>query len=192
MEKWKDINGYEKYYQISNLGRVRSKDRLTNSHSGKRLIRGRILSAAPNGSGYMRVLLYKDNMRKLYFVHRLVALHFVDNPNPEVLTIVNHLDSDYLNNSADNLEWTTMKGNTLHALKSGRMKRTPDWLRHLRETNEKNGKHVLGTNLETGETVYFVCLNDCKANGFEPSCVCDCCKGKRKQHAGYTWRYINE
>lgn len=190
MEIWKDIRGYEGIYVISNLGRVSSLNRVQKDKNGRSVrYTGKMLLPQPNSSGYLRVQLKHAGSPKFYFVHRLVALHFVENPSPDCHSIVNHLDGNHLNNKADNLEWTTINGNNQHAIKSGRMERTKEWLQHLREANEKNGRAVIGTNIITGETVSFVCLNDCKSAGFQPSCVCDCCRGTRKSHKGYFWRY---
>lgn len=193
MEIWKDIRGYENIYVVSNLGRVASLNRIQTDKNGREVrYKGKILIPHPNSSGYLRVQLKREGVMKAHFVHRLVAIHFVDNPSPQCFSIVNHLDSNHLNNRADNLEWTTIDGNNKHAIERGRMKRTKEWLQHLRKTNEKNGVAVIGTNIATGEVIRFVCLNDCKSKGFQPSCVCNCCQGTRKSHKGYRWRYENE
>lgn len=192
-EIWKDIKDYEELYQISNYGNIRSKDRKKRNNNGSMILKGKMLHPLPNSNGYLRIQLVSNmGKRERFFVHRLVALHFVPNDNPNINTVVNHIDSNYLNNRADNLEWTTMKGNSQHALKSGRMNRTVEWLQHLRESCEKNGKSIIGTNIKTGEKIYFTCLNDCKNKGFQPSCVCYCCKGKQKAHKGYIWNYCDE
>lgn len=189
MEIWKDIRGYEEVYVVSNHGRVASLNRIQKDKNGKEVRhKGKILLPHSNSRGYLRVQLKHKGTKKVFFVHRLVAMHFVDNPAPEKYSIVNHIDSNYLNNRADNLEWTTYRGNVLHAIANGRMKRTQEWMNHLRESNEKKGKTIVGTNIDTGEVIRFVCLNDCKVAGFQPSCVCNCCQGKRKSHKGYIWR----
>ena len=190
MDIWRDIRGYEGLYVISNHGRVCSLNRSLEDKNGRVIRRsGKMLLPQPNSSGYLRVQLKHEGTTHYYFVHRLVALHFVENPYPDCYAIVNHLDSNHLNNRADNLEWTTALGNARHTIENGRMQRTKEWLQHLRESNEKNGKSVIGTNIITGETLKFVCLNDCKNAGFQPSCVCNCCQGIRKSHKGYMWRY---
>lgn len=79
--------------------------------------RGTVLSPDKNKSGYYRVTLSKDGRTKRVFVHKLVAQHWV--PNPNDLPIVNHLDGNKLNNSASNLEWTTHRDNLSHALSTG-------------------------------------------------------------------------
>lgn len=109
-EIWKDVVGYEGYYQVSNLGRVRSLDRIA---SNGRKIKGKILSAKVNTPPYYpRVSLSVNGKMKLVQVHRLVAQAFVYNPDPEHKTQVGHKDESRTNNRADNLEWVTPKENS--------------------------------------------------------------------------------
>lgn len=109
-EIWKDVVGYEGYYQVSNLGRVRSLDRIT---SNGRKIKGKILSTKVNTPPYYpRVSLSVNGKMKLVQVHRLVAQAFVYNPDPEHKTQVGHKDESRTNNRADNLEWVTPKENS--------------------------------------------------------------------------------
>ena len=193
MEIWKPIKGFEGLYDVSNYGRIRSKDRIQKVPLGRQgIVHGKILKLQPNSRGYLRIQLYNKRGEKMYFfVHRLVAQTFIE--NPQNLPVVNHLDFDYTNNRADNLEWTTLKGNMQYSSIHGRLKRTKQWL-----INQKNaldlvmGKSVIGTNETTGETIFFKALNDCAKSGFQPSCVSNCCTGKRKQHLGFTWRFANE
>lgn len=194
MEIWKDIIGFDGAYQISNKGNVRSLDRQQKNSKGNTVhYKGKFLKQQPNSQGYMRIELKTKNKKERWFVHRLVAVHFVDNPLPEINTVVNHLDNNYLNNSADNLEWTTLCGNSQHALMSGRMKRTEKWLSKLHKSLEKYQKAVIGYDPKTGESiVIFRSINECGRCGYEASCVCDCCKGKRKTHRGLAWKYAND
>lgn len=109
-EIWKDVVGYEGYYQVSNLGRVRSLDRIA---SNGRKIKGKILSTKANTPPYYpRVSLSVNGKMKLVQVHRLVAQAFVYNPDPEHKTQVGHKDESRTNNRADNLEWVTPKENS--------------------------------------------------------------------------------
>ena len=109
-EIWKDVVGYEGYYQVSNLGRVRSLDRIA---SNGRKIKGKILSTKVNTPPYYpRVSLSVNGKMKLAQVHRLVAQAFVYNPDPEHKTQVGHKDESRTNNRADNLEWVTPKENS--------------------------------------------------------------------------------
>lgn len=177
-EEWKDIIGYEDFYKISNTGKVFSKRQ------------NRTIKPQPNSSGYLRVQLNGINTHKYVFIHRLVALHFVKNHDEEVNTVVNHLDCNYLNNNADNLEWTTMKGNSQHALKSGRMKRTAIWLDRLHKSQQPTYKAVIGYDPVTGEVKErFDAVQHVKSKGYMPSCVCLCCKGKSQTHKGLKWKY---
>ena len=109
-EIWKDVVGYEGYYQVSNLGRVRSLDRIA---SNGRKIKGKILSTKVNTPPYYpRVSLSVNGKMKLVQVHRLVAQAFVYNPDPEHKTQGGHKDESRTNNRADNLEWVTPKENS--------------------------------------------------------------------------------
>ena len=91
MEIWKDINGYENKYQISNYGRLKSvKINL-------------IMKPMRCTNGYLAACLWKDGIQKKILIHRLVALHFIENPNE--CTDVNHIDENKENNNVNNLQW---------------------------------------------------------------------------------------
>ena len=102
-EVWKDFNGYH----VSNFGRVKSFKR------GKQMI----LKPMVDKKGYLSVALYKDGVRKYFYVHRLVARAFI--PNPENKREVNHIDGHPLNNHVSNLEWCTQSENRQHAYDIG-------------------------------------------------------------------------
>lgn len=107
MEVWKDIPGYEGFYQVSNLGAVKSLDRIC--RNGKRY-KGRVLKQVPDGAGYLQVFLCKDTKPKRFYVHRIVATVFIE--NPENKAQVNHLDeTKKWDNRVENLAWTTPKEN---------------------------------------------------------------------------------
>lgn len=113
-EEWRDISGFEGYYQVSNLGRVRSLDR-ENVRSGKgyRTIKGRVLKQLLAGRGYCYVNFSVDGVYSRHYVHRLVANAFIDNPNNK--REVNHKDGNKLNNIVSNLEWVNSLENNRHA-----------------------------------------------------------------------------
>lgn len=105
-EKWKDINGFEGLYQISNTGKIKSFRRSSKFGSPEELI----LKPSIINSGYHVVTLYHENSKKRkYQVHRLVAEAFL--PNPQNLPCVNHKDENKTNNNVDNLEWCTYQYN---------------------------------------------------------------------------------
>ena len=189
MEIWKPVKGFEEFYEVSNYGRVRSKDRERKVPFGRRGIqKGKVLKQNTNSKGYLRVPLTDGNCKKYYFVHSLVGEAFVENPNE--LPVINHKDFNPLNNHAENLEWTTNLGNTRYSLERGRFNRTPEWISKLKASlDAKMAKSVIGTNIKTGEIIIFKAINDCKKMGFQPSCVSNCCNGIRQKHKGYTWRF---
>ena len=187
-ELWKPVVGYEGLYEVSNKGRVRSLPRSSRNNQGLFIRKGKILKPSLNSTGYERVPLTDQYANKrLRFVHRLVAEAFVPHATDE--DVVNHKDFNPLNNCVDNLEWTTRYGNYLYSLERGRFNRTPEWKDNLRKSQSKFYKPVVGENVHTGEKLYFEYLNNVSQNGFQPSCVCNCCKGLQHIHKGYSWRY---
>ena len=105
MEEWRDIEGYEGYYQVSSEGRVFS------IRSDKHL------SLREEKNGYISVELNLSGNNKRLKMHRLVAKAFI--PNPELKKTVNHINSNRSNNNLNNLEWATQSENILHAFKYG-------------------------------------------------------------------------
>ena len=106
-EIFKDIKGYRGFYKISNKGRVRST--------------GGILTPTDNGKGYLIIGLCKNGKRKNFYIHRLVAEAFID--NPEKKPVVNHKDYNTRNNDVNNLEWVTQKDNINHSIVNMRHKK---------------------------------------------------------------------
>ena len=106
-EIWKDIKGYEGYYQISSFGRVRSLDRFDGF---KNNIKGKLIKCFLSKTGYVRVSLSKNQKYKKFQVHRLVAQAFIENKNN--FSQVNHIDEKRDNNNVNNLEWCSAKYNS--------------------------------------------------------------------------------
>lgn len=119
MEQWKDIEGYEGLYQVSNLGNVRSMGRSRNcyaeGHIRKTIFIPDIkeMRATNNGNGYLLVSFRKDGRKKNHYIHRLVAEAFL--PRVQGKEYVNHLDYNRMNNKVENLEWCTQKENTIYS-----------------------------------------------------------------------------
>lgn len=193
-EIWKDVQGFEGLYQISNKGNVRSLPRVCADHNGRQVkYHGNLLKPQANSRGYLRVQLKKSGKHECRFVHRLVAEQFVDNPKSGEYTIVNHLDNNFRNNDSSNLEWTTYSGNTQHAKMQGRLARTKEWLSNQRNALKKYDKPVIGFDPLTGKIfVSFDSIQEAGRNGYEASSVCNCCKGIRKTHKGLAWMYASK
>ena len=107
-EIWKPIKGYEGYYEVSDLGRVRGLERYVNGYK----IKPKIMSLWLSKGGYCRVCLNKEGVQTPISLHRLVASTFI--PNPENKACVNHIDGNPSNNKLSNLEWATYRENTTH------------------------------------------------------------------------------
>ena len=112
MEEWKDIQGYEGLYQVSNYGRVKSLEREIIGRWGtKRLIKERILKNGQNKKrGYNSVALNRDGIRITNLVHRLVAEAFI--PNPNDYDTVHHKNHNPQDNRVENLEWMPIEQHT--------------------------------------------------------------------------------
>ena len=122
-EIWKDIEGYEGLYQVSNKGRVKSLKRkiCSNSNNHKYNTLSEKLLKLSGGGKYIQVILCKDGKTSAKLVHRLVAQAFI--PNPNNLPCVNHKDENKKNNDVRNLEWCTYKYNNEY---NGRIEKCKD------------------------------------------------------------------
>lgn len=121
MEIWKDIKGYERFYQISNLSKIRSLDRIIKHPvHGICLKKGGIMKQSKMNIGYMLITFCKNGITERFLVHRLVASHFISNPLNK--SEVNHINSIRHDNSIENLEWVTHSENCCHAYRVGSRK----------------------------------------------------------------------
>jgi len=107
--QWKEIEGYEGFYEVSDQGQVRRVGKATGA------VQGRILKLKAGTSGYPIVHLSKENKVRTHMVHRLVAKAFLPNRKEQV----NHINGDKLDNRAENLEWVTQSENMRHAVATG-------------------------------------------------------------------------
>lgn len=111
-EIWKQINGYRGWYEISNLGNIKSLPKW----QGCVLSKERILKPMPTKHGYMRVCLSNSRVRKKFIsVHRIVATHFIG-VAPKNKPWVNHKNGIKKDNRAENLEWSSISENINHAI----------------------------------------------------------------------------
>lgn len=179
-EVWKDIEGYEGLYQVSNFGRVRSLDRYVNHPKGKVLKKSKIISPGINKHNYKYVTLSKSNNKKTFRVHRLVAEAFI--PNPLNLPCVNHKDEDKTNNHVDNLEWCTYEYNINYGTRTERHKNTI--------IPKKNP--VLQLDLDGNIVNEFESLTEAyEKTGFYKTNISRVCKNlpKYKTYKGFKWKY---
>lgn len=121
-EIWKPIVGYEGLYEVSNLGRVRSIDRVIFVNNKKRKLTGKLLELKCNRGGYL-ICVLSNKKTKSIRVHRVVAESFI--PKIKGKLCINHLDNDRTNNNVSNLQWCTQKENIRYAYSQNRM----DWER---------------------------------------------------------------
>lgn len=162
MEVWKDIEGYEGLYQVSNEGKI------------KNIKKNTYRAFSDNGCGYYFVLLCKDGEKKPFYVHRLVAKAFI--PNPDNLPQVNHKNEQKHQNNVENLEWCSNKYNMNYGTARDR-------------TSVKQMKKVYQYTKNNDLVNVYDGVNQCAEFGYEPSCISCCCNGTRKTHKGYRWSY---
>ena len=186
IEEWRDIEGYEGLYQVSNLGRVKSLDRYVRQRYAFVFVQGRVLTPMIDKDGYLRVNLYKDTKMKTHTIHRLVAQAFL--PNPDNLPQVNHKDEDKTNNfisltnpDDSNLEWCTNEYNVNYGTHNERMAKALT-------NHQAFSKPVLC--IETG--IIYPSVREVERQfGICQSSVSRCCNMKRNIAGGYHWKYIS-
>lgn len=161
-ETWKPIIGYESRYIISNKGEVKSLKR--NKLLKKELRRN-----------YWSVQLYNGSKFKHFSIHRLVGIHFIENPNN--LPFINHIDENKLNNNANNLEWCTASYNINYGTS-------------IQKAIEKKSIPVMQLDKNENLINIFSSISEAesKTKIYNPNIV-KCCKGERKTAGGYIWKY---
>lgn len=157
----KDIKGYEGLYAITEDGQVWSYRR--NKYLKQQQARN-----------YLSIELHKDNNRKNYFIHRLVAETYI--PNPHNLPEVNHIDENKYNNCVDNLEWISHKDNMNHGTQKER-------------ASTKCKKRIRC--IET-DTVYNSTKEAAEALDIKAPNITACLKGRQKTSGKYHWEYVEE
>lgn len=182
-EIWKPICGYEGEYDVSNFGRIKSRDRFRKNNSiGDAIVRQRILKPMVNLHGYLYVNLCSGGVRKVYLVHRLVAIMFI--PNPLNLPQVNHKDENKKNNSVENLEWCNAKYNNNYG--TG-IERCSKKRLNLPSLSKKVGQYDINNNL----IQVFPSLSEAARYIHKKKRhIWGCCLGESKTAYGYKWKYI--
>lgn len=190
-EIYKDIEGYEGLYQVSNLGKVKALEKIVWNGKGNVYFSEKILAPTTDKDGYLNLTLHHKGKAKTFKIHRLVAKAFID--NPENKPQVNHKDGNKQNNYVDNLEWVTGKENIQHAYKV-----------HLMNQDGKNNAMYgrLGADNPNSIPIYQLDIHTNKIiKEFDsltsaarelqvtPGHICQVCKGKRTSAYGYKWCY---
>lgn len=172
-ETWKDIEGFEGLYQVSNLGRIKSFCKSTKYNCPDEMI----LKPSIANSGYCQVTLYSKPLKKKFLVHRLVATAFI--PNPNNLPQINHKDENPLNNNCANLEWCTARYNNAYGTARFRAMLTKS--------------KMVEQFLPTGEFLArYACATIAAAiTGVPKNLIGDTCTGQCKTAGGFVWKYLN-
>ena len=180
-EIWKDVFGFEGLYQVSNLGKVRSLDRLVNSGIGIRLYKGRVLKPVNNNDGYLQVALSKDGKQTTFLVHRLVYEAF-NGKIPEGMQ-VNHIDEDKTNNSIENLNVMTSKENINWG--TGNERRAKSMINH-----KSLSKPIIQYSLTGEKLAEFEGLHDAARKlNINLGNISSALNGRIKTAGGFKWKY---
>lgn len=156
---WKEVKGYEGRYFISDQGKIKNKKAS--------------LKSAIDKYGYEKVTLYKNGQGKCFKIHRLVALHFL--PNPDGKDFVNHLDHDKLNNRVENLEWVNHAENMCHHFSKDRHRRKSRYVGLIWKEKDKvwlsrvkvKGKYVYVKEFKNEEEAYEARKKFIQENGIQ-------------------------
>jgi len=187
MEKWKKVDGFPGYY-VSDKGNLKSIDRLVkrvkkNGEEYYSSLKGRNIKATLDKHGYYKVnIADSSGKKKNRFIHRLVGIAFID--NPEHKPVINHKDANKTNNRLENLEWATLSENHQHAQEN-------DLIAYPTGEKHWRGKKV-AQYAPCGKLVNIfgsACLAS-KETGFHVSSISRAALGRVKPKSGYSWRYI--
>lgn len=178
MEEWKNIDGFDGLYQISNLGRIKSLNY-------NRTRTEKVLKPCKNQQGYLQVVLSKNGKHKLMRISRLVAQAFI--PNDDIYkTQVNHINEIKTDNRVENLEWCTLQYNHNFGSHNERVSKTQR--NDINKSKQVNQFDLTGKFIKT-----FPSLCEVERQlGFSKTNISACCNGKRKTSNGYIWKYIEE
>lgn len=162
-EEWRDIEGYDGLYQVSNLGRVRCT---------------RILKPSFSEDGYLKVVLQKDRKVKTRTIHRLVANAFLSNYSDDLQ--VNHKNEVKTDNRLENLEMLSSKDNNNYGTRNSRISRAL-------------GKKVIQMTIFNEPVAhYYSTTQASRQTGISYVNIATCCRGERKSAGGYKWKYADE
>lgn len=175
-EVWKDIVNYEGFYQVSNLGRVRSLDRYDNRGI---FHKSQIIKPKEHPRGYYGISLWKEGKQSQFLVHRLVAQAFI--PNENDMPDINHRNENKTDNRADNLEWCDKEYNNNYGQHHEKHNSAIGW--YMRSVIQLSSD---------GETIatYPSVSEAARSIGVSAKAIRLCISGKNKKCGGYRWKYL--
>lgn len=187
MENWKSIDGYEGLYTCSDSGQVKalarmiSRRRKNDYHSYWK--DEKLMSPAPHDKGYLKIKLLKKGEAKSFFIHRIIAVAFI--PNPENKPQVNHINGIKADNRIENLEWCTASDNLKHAYNTGLQ---PKDRNIKRISDSPNAIPVYQYDMSGNLIRQWGSLFEAHLTGlYNKSGISECCSGKRSHHKNYKW-----
>jgi len=187
VEYWKDIKGYKGLYQVSNLGRIKSLERITKYQNSKRRVKEKIKGTFTGKKGYERVELSKNGQNRKYNVHTLVAKAFLNKKSEK--SEVNHINGVKTDNRVENLEWCTRSENELHAYRTGLAKNTKKQREAVREYCKDNKtKAIIQLDLNLNFMKEWKSAKEVEEIlGISRKNISQCVTGRNKMAGGYIW-----
>ena len=188
-EEWRDVVGYEGLYQVSNLGRVKSLERESNtcySRNGKSftyIVKERICKQSIV-QGYCKINLSKESKKTMVAVHRLVAESFI--PNLYNLPQINHIDENKTNNCVSNLELCTSVYNNNYGSRNSRISDT-------QRGNRRDAKPIYQFSLDGNFIREWDSITEAGRNGYDRKGISNMCHGYKNFHSscGFIWKFAD-
>lgn len=180
-EIWKDVVGYEGLYMVSSLGRVVSLSKRNGVSYRQPFI---MKPAIGKRGGYLHIVLCVNNIKKDMKIHRIVAQAFIDNPNN--YPHIDHINTNRLDNTKENLRWCTRSMNRSNPISAKRWSEA-----RTGKSNTARSKPVV--QLQNGIKVsVFSSQREASKIGFNQSDISACCRGAERSHKGYQWMYLSD
>lgn len=187
-EEWRDVVGDEGHYSISSFGRLVCYERYITAKNGHKHYLKRCLMKVKQNETYPSVALYINGKRKVFYIHRLVAMMFI--PNPENKPCVDHIDCNIYNNNVTNLRWVTQRENVHNPLT--RIHAKENFVPLFNELNGRSTPIVRISLCDNENTKTYPSQCEAKREGYSQGAISACCRGKLKSYKGYKWMYLSD